>query len=147
MKILLNIFFILFYSLAFGQNIFVDLRKNVIELDTAKTNIIICISTNSCHDCYQEFNDFLSSVGLYVEKDINIVILSFWDSISLGDISNRKLFYNTSKFNFPYVKQKLFTKKTKGNACFLVIKWRKDYFHICTEKGEEIKFLITKILC
>lgn len=145
MKILISILFALISITSIGQNMFINLKKDTITLDTTKTNIIVCLSTNSCHDCYLTLEKFFYYSDAYNNKDLNISTLSFIDSSFLDNISTRKVFYNNSKYYFPTVKQRLFTAKKEGKCILFNKELDERLFPIvCVWKGESRKFFTYK---
>ncbi len=145
MKFLINILFIVVSFISISQNIYFDLKKDSVVLDTTKTNIIVCFSTNSCHDCYITLEKFFYYSDAYANKDINISTLTFMDNSSLNNISMRKVFYNNSKYYFPAIKQRLFTIKQEGR-CILFNKELDDRLFpiVCVWKGDNKRFFTYK---
>lgn len=141
MKYLINFLFISVSFISIGQNTYFDLKKDTVKLDTAKTNIIVCFSTNSCHDCYITLEKFFYYSDAYTNKDLNISTLSFIDSSSLNNISMRKVFYNNSKYYFPAVKQRLFTAKKEEKCILFNTELDERLFPVvCVWKGESRNF-------
>ena len=109
-KIIPLILTIFTFSSIMSQNLkFYDLRYNEVTLDTNKINLLIFVSTNSCHNCYLEVEKYLESHNAYSNNRFNIVTISFLQKNNLEDISVRKVFYNTSKYYFPYIKMRIFS--------------------------------------
>ncbi|MBQ6753950.1 MAG: redoxin domain-containing protein [Bacteroidales bacterium] len=109
-KIIPLILTIFTISAIMSQNIkFYDLRYNEVTLDTNKINLLIFVSTNSCHNCYLEVEKYLESNNAYSNNRFNIVTVSFLQKNDLEDISVRKVFYNTSKYYFPFIKMRIFS--------------------------------------
>lgn len=98
-----------------AQEIFYNLRKTETVLDSNKTNIIICLSLNSCHDCYMQTNAFLLQSRLLGQRDVDIVTVCFVNREEFQDISYRKQLYNKSKYYFPDIDDRLFCIDDDGN--------------------------------
>lgn len=108
-KIALFILSVIAINTTISQNLkFYDLKCDEITLDTLKTNILIFISTNSCHSCYVDINKYLDNSGLYKDNNLNISTISFLEQEELNNIDTRKIFYNASKYYFPNIKLRLF---------------------------------------
>ena len=129
---------------AYSQLGFVDIRNNEQYLDSNKTNLIITISTSSCHNCYLELNKFLSSMGMINSDTINIITLSFLPPNSLKDISERKIYYNQSKQYFPNVKNRYFYDSSRNkDGKFLntpLNYWKFPYIFVIDSKGNTVVY-------
>lgn len=92
---------------------FVDLSNSKVSIEASKTNIIIVLSTQSCHNCYLQVQEQLSKNSLYSDtnKVIGVVVIDDEDNIKSAPI--RKSYYNLAKEYFPELKKIYFSGSVK----------------------------------
>lgn len=48
-----------------SQEVFVDFKGSEVFLQKGKSQIIVCLSSASCHQCYIELHDFLKKQNVF----------------------------------------------------------------------------------
>ena len=139
-------FFVLFFnqSLLISQNIiFYYLEGHKIEIDSTLTNIFICVSTNSCHNCYIELNAFLRNEKIYDNSNYNIHTLSILDENNSYDIATKKAIYNSSKYYFPNINKRLFVISENNKNNYISSLNKKQFPIIIIETNNGIREIYT----
>ena len=85
-----------------------DFKGNEVFLQKDKSQIMVCLSTASCHQCYIELHDFLKKQNVFERQDLNFVVLCFLDERQIKDIVVRKNLYEVARNYFPETEQVYF---------------------------------------
>ena len=85
-----------------------DFKGNEVFLQKDKSQIMVCLSTASCHQCYIELHDFLKKQNVFEKQDLNFVVLCFLDEKQIKDIVVRKNLYEVARNYFPETEQVYF---------------------------------------
>lgn len=91
-----------------SQEVFVDFKGSEVFLQKGKPQIMVCLSTASCHQCYIELHDFLKKQNVFERQDLNFVVLCFLDEKQIKDIVVRKNLYEMARNYFPETEQVYF---------------------------------------
>lgn len=109
----LRLFFLvnllLFGARCVSQEVFVDFKGSEVFLQKGKSQIMVCLSSASCHQCYIELHDFLKKQNVFERQDLNFVVLCFLDEKQIKDIVVRKNLYEVARNYFPETEQVYFT--------------------------------------
>ena len=91
-----------------SQEVFVDFKGSEVFLQKDNSQIMVCLSTASCHQCYIELHDFLKKQNVFERQDLNFVVLCFLDEKQIKDIVVRKNLYEVARNYFPETEQVYF---------------------------------------
>lgn len=116
MKILIITFL---YSFLFGNDGFVDLKGDKVEINNKQKNIIIVCSSVSCHNCYLQLADFFKKNNVYNDTSINLTVIVNISKDNIQNIVYKKTLSNNVKELFPQINNIIFNCKTKGSYYYL----------------------------
>lgn len=98
-----------------SQNALYDLSGYKIQLNTTKTTIAIAYSTSSCHQCYDDINNFLIRNNIY--DSFNVVVFANIDKQRYKeDMKYKRTLYDNMKEHFPNCENIYFNTKTKSKT-------------------------------
>lgn len=116
MKILIITFLC---SFLFGNDEFVDLKGDKVEINNKQKNIIIVCSAVSCHNCYLQLADFFKKNNVYNDTSINLTVIVNVNKTNIQNIGYKKTLSNNVKELFPQINNIIFNCKTKGSYYYL----------------------------
>src|SRR5574344_2159644 len=92
----------------------INLKGQNVVIDRSKINYFIVLSTQSCHQCYKETQDYILKNNFYNDTSIVINIIAIDTKENIETVSIRKNYYNISKEYFPQLANVYYSDKLNG---------------------------------
>lgn len=88
-------------SIRISSTKLINLRGENVVIDRSKINYFIVLSTQSCHQCYKETQDYILKNNFYNDTNIVINVIAIDKKENIETVAIRKNYYNISKEYFP----------------------------------------------